>query len=243
MSFFVDRIDPPMFVLTVLLLVLTIVDGTVTLLLLGAGCEEINPAMGYLLRRGPLHFLLGKYALTTAGLPFLLIFLPLYEALHGWMDPRAVTLRGWIGFAWVSIIAMFLGFVAWYRGLGRGGVARVGQLQLLQGPLSFIWSALMLGEPISREMLAVVAVVVVCLAVSQKARLFAGKTRRPASISRRTLRLTGGNASTAPAGPSHPQSGAIRACQAFDTEIGGMTGAPGSPQPAGPRHRSRGTAL
>ena len=45
-----------------------------TLLLLGTGCEEINPAMGYLLRRGPLHFLLGKYALTTAGLPFLLIF-------------------------------------------------------------------------------------------------------------------------------------------------------------------------
>jgi hypothetical protein len=71
---FVDRIDPPTFTLAVLLLVLTIVDGAVTLLLLGAGCEEINPAMGYLLRRGPLHFLLGKYALTTAGLPFLLIF-------------------------------------------------------------------------------------------------------------------------------------------------------------------------
>ncbi len=72
--YFVDRIDPPTFTLAVLLLVLTIVDGAVTLLLLGAGCEEINPAMSYLLRRGPLHFLLGKYLLTTAGLPFLLIF-------------------------------------------------------------------------------------------------------------------------------------------------------------------------
>ena len=71
---FVDLIDPSSFVLSVLLLVLTIVDGTVTLLLLGAGCEEINPAMGYLLSRGPLHFLMGKYLLTTAGLPFLLIF-------------------------------------------------------------------------------------------------------------------------------------------------------------------------
>jgi Domain of unknown function (DUF5658) len=56
------------------LLILTVVDGAVTLLLLGAGCEEINPAMGYLLSRGPIHFLVGKYLLTCAGLPFLLIF-------------------------------------------------------------------------------------------------------------------------------------------------------------------------
>jgi hypothetical protein len=71
---FVDRIDGRTFFLAVLLLVLTLTDGAITLLLLDAGCEEINPAMSYLLSRGPLYFLLGKYALTTAGLPFLLIF-------------------------------------------------------------------------------------------------------------------------------------------------------------------------
>lgn len=73
-TYFADQIDSPTFVMAVLLLILTVVDGTNTLLLLGAGCEEINPAMGYLLNRGPLYFLLGKYVLTTAGLPFLLIF-------------------------------------------------------------------------------------------------------------------------------------------------------------------------
>ena len=75
-------IDGSTFALAVLLLVLTIVDGVVTLLLLGAGCEEVNPAMGYLLSQGPLHFLMGKYALTTAGLPFLLIFrhFPLFRS-------------------------------------------------------------------------------------------------------------------------------------------------------------------
>ena len=71
---FVDLIDTPTFLLAVSLLVLTVVDGAVTLLLLGVGCEEINPAMGYLLNRGPIHFLAGKYLLTSAGLPFLLIF-------------------------------------------------------------------------------------------------------------------------------------------------------------------------
>jgi hypothetical protein len=72
--YFVDLIDTSTFVLAVLLLLLTVLDGAVTLILLGAGCEEVNPAMGYLLRQGPTHFLLGKYLLTTAGLPFLLIF-------------------------------------------------------------------------------------------------------------------------------------------------------------------------
>jgi hypothetical protein len=71
---FVDLIDTSTFVLAVSLLLLTVIDGTVTLLLLGAGCEEVNPAMSYLLSQGPIHFLVGKYLLTSAGLPFLLIF-------------------------------------------------------------------------------------------------------------------------------------------------------------------------
>ena len=72
--YFVDRIDAATFFLAVILVVLTIVDGALTLVLLGSGCEEVNPAMDYLLRRGPTHFLMGKYLLTTAGLPFLLVF-------------------------------------------------------------------------------------------------------------------------------------------------------------------------
>lgn len=57
-----------------LLLILTVVDGTITILLLGMHCEEANPLMAYLIERGLLPFLLGKYALTAAGLPVLLIF-------------------------------------------------------------------------------------------------------------------------------------------------------------------------
>ena len=41
---------------------------------------------------------------------------------------------------------MFLGFFAWYAGLARGGVARVGQVQLTQPLLTFVWAALVLGE-------------------------------------------------------------------------------------------------
>jgi hypothetical protein len=78
---FVDLIDPATFVLAILLLVLTLIDGAVTLILLETGCEEVNPAMDYLLHLGPLAFLMGKYVLTTACLPFLLIFrhFPLFQ--------------------------------------------------------------------------------------------------------------------------------------------------------------------
>ncbi len=39
---------------------------------------------------------------------------------------------GWLGLAYVSVFSMLVGFVFWYRGLSQGGIAAVGQLQLLQ---------------------------------------------------------------------------------------------------------------
>jgi drug/metabolite transporter (DMT)-like permease len=55
----------------------------------------------------------------------------------------------WLGFAYVSVVSMFLGFFAWYRGLALGGIARVGQLQLAQPVLTLLWSALLLGERVT----------------------------------------------------------------------------------------------
>lgn len=56
---------------------------------------------------------------------------------------------GWIGFAYVACVSMFLGFFAWYTALARGGIARVGQLQLIQVPLTVLWGALLLRERVT----------------------------------------------------------------------------------------------
>lgn len=56
---------------------------------------------------------------------------------------------GWAGFAYLAAVSAFLGFFPWYAGLARGGIARVGQLQLIQLPLTVLWGALLLGEKIS----------------------------------------------------------------------------------------------
>ncbi|MBA3414799.1 MAG: DMT family transporter, partial [Chloroflexia bacterium] len=56
--------------------------------------------------------------------------------------------RAWAAFAYISVVSMFLGFFAWYRGLALGGIARVGQVQLVQPALTLAWAALLLGETI-----------------------------------------------------------------------------------------------
>lgn len=44
-----------------------------------------------------------------------------------------------------------LGFFAWYRGLARGGVARVSQIQNLQMFMTILAGALLLGEPMDSD--------------------------------------------------------------------------------------------
>lgn len=83
--------------------------------------------------------------------------------------------RAWLGFTYVSVISVFLGFIVWYQGLALGGVARVGQLQLLQPFLTFAWAALILEEPIGPLTLITAACVVVIVALGRRAAV-----RRPA---------------------------------------------------------------
>lgn len=65
-----------------------------------------------------------------------------------------VTLSGWASLAYVSIFSMMVGFIFWYRGLALGGIAGVGQLQLLQPFFGFVLAAIFLGEPIALTMIA-----------------------------------------------------------------------------------------
>ena len=87
-----------------------------------------------------------------------------------WPDGGAGT-DAWLGFAYVSAVSMFLGFFAWYAGLARGGVAKAGQTQLLQTPLTLTLAALVLGEHVTP--LAVVCTVLVLgsVAGTQRARV------------------------------------------------------------------------
>ncbi|MGO9974020.1 MAG: DMT family transporter [Solirubrobacteraceae bacterium] len=82
--------------------------------------------------------------------------------------PGAVSL---FGLAYVSIGSMLLGFFAWYAGLARGGIARIGQVQLAQPLFTVAWSALVLGERVTPAVLLAAVGVLAAVSASQRARI------------------------------------------------------------------------
>ena len=95
-AYFVDRFDAATLALIVALLGLTIADGVLTIELIDLNSEEVNPIMAHLLGRGEFDFLMGKYVLTAAGLPFLVVYqhYPLFRSRFrvGWLLPVFVVL-------------------------------------------------------------------------------------------------------------------------------------------------------
>jgi len=75
-----------------------------------------------------------------------------------------IHMPAFIGLAYVSLFSMLIGFVFWYRGLSQGGIAAVGQLQLLQPFLGLALAAALLNEPVTWGMLAVTVAVIACVA-------------------------------------------------------------------------------
>jgi drug/metabolite transporter (DMT)-like permease len=107
-----------------------------------------------------------SWALVIAA-PVLAIPVGLAIHAHG----LSAGVAAWTGFAWVSLVSMYLGFFLWYRGLVLGGIARVGQLQLLQPFLTIAASAALLGERVSPAAIVAALVVVVCVAIGRRARI------------------------------------------------------------------------
>jgi drug/metabolite transporter (DMT)-like permease len=79
-----------------------------------------------------------------------------------------IGLPVWAGLAYVSVFSMLIGFVFWYRGLALGGIAGVGQLQLLQPFFGLALAGLLLQEPVAWTMIAVTALVVLCVAGAKR---------------------------------------------------------------------------
>jgi drug/metabolite transporter (DMT)-like permease len=77
----------------------------------------------------------------------------------------------WLGFAYVSSLSMFIGFFFWYRGMALGGIARVGQVQLLQPFMTLAGASLILGEALEAAHLAFAAAVIAVVAAGRHMRV------------------------------------------------------------------------
>ncbi|HEX7299332.1 MAG TPA: DMT family transporter, partial [Solirubrobacteraceae bacterium] len=119
----------------------------------------------------------GALSRTLGGPATICWALVLSAPLTATVTAVAVALTGlhagataWLGLAYVASVSMFLGFFAWYAGLARGGVARIGQVQLAQPVLTLGWSALLLGEHVGPGTLLTALAVLGCVAATQRAR-------------------------------------------------------------------------
>ncbi|HEV2554852.1 MAG TPA: DMT family transporter [Bosea sp. (in: a-proteobacteria)] len=83
-------------------------------------------------------------------------------------DLAATGTPALLGLAYVSLFSMLIGFVFWYRGLAQGGIAAVGQLQLLQPFFGLALAGLLLGETVTWPMLAASAAVAACVAAARR---------------------------------------------------------------------------
>ncbi len=83
---------------------------------------------------------------------------------------NSISLNAWLGFLYVSVFSMFLGFIAWYRGLSVGGIAHVSQIQLVQPFLTILASAILLNESLNVTTLGFATSVIICVALGKRKR-------------------------------------------------------------------------
>jgi drug/metabolite transporter (DMT)-like permease len=120
------------------------------------------------------------WAMITLA-PIAAIVLVGATANRGW---PAVPDHAWAGFWYASIFSMFLGSVAWYEGLAAGGIARIGQLNLVQPLVALGWSALLLDEQVSWPFFFTATVVFVSTAVCIRSRIRLVEGNNPTAVQR-----------------------------------------------------------
>ncbi|MEO1397648.1 MAG: DMT family transporter [Pseudomonadota bacterium] len=133
------------------------------------GLAGVSAALGYVLS--------GKLARTMPGWEIicraLFLCAPLtFAGTYATFDPQYLIAppAHVAAFFYLGLGSMFLGFFAWNAGLSRGGIARVGQLQLFQTFFTIGLAALLVGEEVTLDMLGYAVAVFITVAIGQRSR-------------------------------------------------------------------------
>ncbi|MEL7544003.1 MAG: DMT family transporter [Pseudomonadota bacterium] len=144
------------------------------LLILATICASIGYAQGGVLARELGGWQVICWALVIA-LPVLIATLLLFAG----PVPCGAAVTSWLAFGYLAIGSQFLGFFAWNAGLARGGIANVGQLQLLQTFVTLAGAALLLGEAITPVQLMFAVLVVAIVLAGKRAHVAQAASSAP----------------------------------------------------------------
>lgn len=123
------------------------------------------------------YTLSGKLARTMPGWEVIswacLLALPVFAGGTAALWPANfpdVSIRAWDAVLYVGLIAQFLGFFAWNAGLAMGGIARIGQVQLLQPFITLAIAALINGERVEIDTVLFAAAVAATVLIGLRSR-------------------------------------------------------------------------
>ncbi len=126
-------------------------------LIIFTGC--VSCAAGYV-AGGKLSPKIGTAATTFWGLSIaLLILIPVFSSIASrtvWLE---VPVQGWLAIAWMTFLSSLAGYALWFFALGRGGIDRIGSLQLMMPVITLVVAAIMLGEHLT------VFLITICTAI------------------------------------------------------------------------------
>jgi drug/metabolite transporter (DMT)-like permease len=120
----------------------------------------------------------GRLSRTMGGVNTILwslvLALPLTLPVAAWLAVAAPMHAGataWGAFAYITLISQIAGFFAWYNGLALGGIARVGQVQLLQAFFTIAAASWLFGEQVESSTWLAAAAVVATIAIGRTERV------------------------------------------------------------------------
>ncbi|WDZ97737.1 DMT family transporter [Herbaspirillum sp. WKF16] len=127
----------------------------------------VTAAMGYA-EGGRLSQTMGGQQVIAWAL---VVSLPVTVPVSAWLVwtyGATASPASWLAFGYVSLFSMFIGFFFWYKGLALGGIARVGQVQLLQPFMTLLGAAVIVGETLDASNLLFALAVIVVVAIGRR---------------------------------------------------------------------------
>ncbi len=126
------------------------IKGDLIVLLGGIVC-----AIGYV-AGGKLSPKIGTVATTFWGLSIaLVILIPAFIVVSDSTEWVSVANDGWLAIAWMTLFSSLAGYALWFYALGRGGIGRIGSLQLAMPVITLMLAAIILSETLTIFLIAI----------------------------------------------------------------------------------------
>ena len=112
---------------------------------------------------------IGSFATTFWGLSIaLVVTAPVFAISQQQTDWSMLPTSAWWSIAWLTFCSSLIGYVLWFYALGRGGIEKIGSLQLLMPVVTLAGAVWVLGEVLTLQLVALSVLVLLGTFISHR---------------------------------------------------------------------------